>query len=362
MIPDNTHLSNIRYNYFDALRGFAMVLVVFWHVMYFSIGYEGGINVFIHSFYMPVFFFISGFFAYRSFESWDHSRITNILFRKFKVQIAGTSFFIFLFCIFIHHRLPNEGSFINFAEGYWFTLVLFRFFLVYVAIMYICRRAARRNAIFWSVIISLAILCALLNHNFLYIHDYFTDHFPVFITVVVTNFFKTYFPYFALGLFARAHLPRFETFLAKDNVKTIVLCLVLAIWSSAFLFQSPRLFPCPNSLTMIAYPLGFLTLILVIQFFYSIRHIFDRDTRFSKGVRLIGRRTLDIYFLHYFFLPDLHFLKPYVSSGNPVLLQLAVGLPVAMAIVGLALLAGRVIRMSPVLAEWLLGVKRGYKE
>lgn len=357
MSPDNPRLSNTRYNYFDAIRGFTMVVVVLWHVMYFSIGYYEGICMFIFSFFLPIFFFISGFFAYKPFESWDSSRIRTNLFGKFKVQVVGASVFIILFCIFMQHRLPGADSFTGFAEGYWFTLVLFRFFIVYIALVCICRKLPKGNTIFWCVILLLAIACMLVNHNVRNSYVFLTERFPVFITVVTTIFFRTYFPYFALGLLARAQLPLFEKILAGSNVRTLVICLVTAIWVLSFLFPYPYLQTSTHGHTLISYPLGILTVLLVIQFFYSIRHIFDRDTRFSRGVRLIGRRTLDIYFLHYFFLPDLHFLNPYVTSGNPILLQLAVGIPVALAIAGLTLLVGRVIRMSPLLAEWLLGVR-----
>lgn len=46
------NLTNIRYGYFDALRGFAILLVVIHHVVYFSLGVGDGINVFIVSFFM----------------------------------------------------------------------------------------------------------------------------------------------------------------------------------------------------------------------------------------------------------------------------------------------------------------------
>lgn len=334
-----------------------MILVVFWHVMVFSIDSVDGINPFFFSFRMPMFFFISGFFAYKPFELWNNSHIKDILLRKFKVQIIGTLIFISLFCIFICHHLPTIINFTGFSEGYWFTLTLFRLFFVYIAIVYTCRWFSNRETLLWLIIISLAFLCICLNHNFLNSYEFLSYHFPVTINFIITKFFIIYFPYFALGILARAYMPEFERILTMDIMKLIVMCMVIAIWVVSSIVSYPELQPSRLGETLISYPLGILTLTLVIQFFYSIRHIFDGNSKFSKGIRLIGRRTLDIYFLHYFFLPDLHFLKPYLSSGNPVLLQLIIGLPIAMIIVGLTLLVGQVIRMSPVLAEWLLGVK-----
>lgn len=57
-----------RIRYIDALRGFTMLLVVFGHVMMFTFGI-GGYNSVIGSFFltfrMPMFFFISGYIAYK---------------------------------------------------------------------------------------------------------------------------------------------------------------------------------------------------------------------------------------------------------------------------------------------------------
>lgn len=39
-------------------------------------------------------------------------------------------------------------------------------------------------------------------------------------------------------------------------------------------------------------------------------------------------------------------------------MQLTIGLSITLVIVGLALLVGQIIRMSPIMAEWLLGVKK----
>ena len=110
--------------------------------------------------------------------------------------------------------------------------------------------------------------------------------------------------------------------------------------------------------TMLYFVRCILTLTLFIQLFYRYRHNFDKDTPFSRSIKLIGRRTLGIYFIHYFFLPDLQFLKPYFVIGNPDFMQWSAGLLISLIIIGICLLVGLIIRMSPILAEWLLGVRR----
>ena len=64
-----------RVRYIDALRGFTMILVVWAHVML-DMGL-GGYNTVLGSifltFRMPMFFYISGYIAYKSLEKWNFS-------------------------------------------------------------------------------------------------------------------------------------------------------------------------------------------------------------------------------------------------------------------------------------------------
>ena len=72
----------------------------------------------------------------------------------------------------------------------------------------------------------------------------------------------------------------------------------------------------------------------------------------------VGRRTLDIYLLHFFFLPKLLFLTPYLEPTRMMLVQLSLSLIVAALVVGLCLLVSEVIRSSNILAYICFGVKR----
>lgn len=333
-----------------------MVLVVFSHVSY-TFDYPYGINLFFCTFRMPLFFFVSGFFAYKPLYLWDRFRIKDIIFRKIKVQIIGTSVFLTFFLIFMCNEVPDIDNFAN-PNGYWFTYVLFRIFISYITFVFISK-ATHNNRIFWILQLSFAVVCMCVH---LYFHTFITlvpsFLYQVFVYIFTPSFFY-YVPYFTLGLIARANISKFEKILSHDAVKIVVLLSIIAIWSMVSLGYLPIIPPIiGHGQTLLAYPTGILTLILIIQFFYNIKRVFDRDNIFSKAIRFIGRRTLDIYFIHFFFLPDLLFLNPYFTTGNPVVLQLVIGLSVSLIIVGISLFVGQIIRMSPTLAEWLLGVKK----
>ena len=58
---------NNRVAYFDQMKGLAIILVVVGHVTQFAYGLHGtDVNRFLEIFHMPVFFYISGYFAYKT--------------------------------------------------------------------------------------------------------------------------------------------------------------------------------------------------------------------------------------------------------------------------------------------------------
>ena len=77
----------------------------------------------------------------------------------------------------------------------------------------------------------------------------------------------------------------------------------------------------------------------------------------SKPLQYVGTRTLDIYLLHYFFLP--RFLLSYadqLQAFNSSVVELVVILCISLLVLGVTLLASYIIRLSPFLGHYLFGV------
>ena len=77
----------------------------------------------------------------------------------------------------------------------------------------------------------------------------------------------------------------------------------------------------------------------------------------SKPLQYVGTRTLDIYLLHYFFLP--RFLITYaglLQNCNSSAIEFVVILSIALLVLCVTLLASYVIRLSNFLGHYLFGV------
>ena len=118
-----------------------MILVVAYHVAQFSFHETEKTSAalpFLVLMRMPLFFFVSGFLAYKASFSWTIPNALKLTWKKLKVQIVPTLVFMALFVIFRMKgdfwdgvmrllSIPTKG-------GYWFTLVLLQMFIIY----YVC--------------------------------------------------------------------------------------------------------------------------------------------------------------------------------------------------------------------------------
>lgn len=343
--------SNSRIGYIDALRGFTMMLVVFAHVELFCFDIHLGeslIGSIFITFRMPMFFFISGFIAYKALR-WDMIYYLKMLKKKSKVQLIPTLFFFT-----IYHIAFQNGSLITFFTkgpgGFWFTVVLFYMFLLYYSVMLITR-----NSKSWVpdvVLIALGVIGALVYIGGMKFYN--LERFPIF---CLTNLSR-YFEFFVLGILCRKYQGSFVKIISNDNVKAFLLLSFLGIfiisWQETIIRYS--LIHVFN----LEFTLRFLGLFLVFSIFYHYRDFFDTDCRTTKAIRFIGRRTLDIYLIHYFLLPDLLSYKDIllgsVAPKNSVI-ELLIVLFITLLIISMCLLISAIIRSSSILGHYLLGAK-----
>ena len=107
-----------RLAYFDQMKGVAIFSMVVGHVLLFSFGIDHcSLSNSLNLFAMPVFFYVSGYFSYRSLC--NIREFGSYIFRKSSRLLLPWLFATFLYCMY------SGRSFFNiFTEFYWFFYIL----------------------------------------------------------------------------------------------------------------------------------------------------------------------------------------------------------------------------------------------
>ena len=339
-----------RIGYIDALRGMAMILVVYFHIAAYGFGsYEIGYNDIIERFRMPTFFFISGWLFYKAGRIWDRQTITGMIRKKFMVQIIPTVVFMLLYLVMFN--LLDVSSFGSDKKGYWFTVVLFEYFVIYIlAEALLNRRDSATGEIRVFVIMLLLSIAAF------YYAKYYTRYATELgIWKDILGFFSfvkiRHIIFFWFGTFVRKHFDRFIHLTNSRYVTATLIALFTAIIVWPVLLST-------QGIEYIAYLVaGISGTVICFNFFRIHEQHFSQETWYGRGLQLIGRRTLDIYLIHYFVLPY-NLVRPDVwlqYHHNTLFVPLA--LILAFWVILISLLISSLLRVSPLLAKYLCGAK-----
>ena len=343
-----------RIGYIDAMRGFTMILVVFAHVCHFCFGDSRmGYNAIFILFRLPCFFMLSGWL----FEPVSKNAFLTVARHKAMVQLLPTFIFLILLAPppeFFHQLGALKG-------GYWFTFVLFEFFILYMVIVRIGKH--------WTPILAFVITIA----SFFYARYYdslksSSEGFQLlmidmlgFLSVTTWRLFI----FFYIGTWMRRH---FDAFIRWTNKPIVILLISAAFFLIASTSHKDNLW-----FEMFRYYVGGITgMIMIFTLFRllytsSIFHLPSSIIHFPSSIihhpssilKFVGTRTLDIYLLHYFFLPRfLMEYAPQLQAYDSRLLEFVVIMALSLIILVLCLITSYVIRLSPFLGHYLFGVQR----
>lgn len=351
-----------RMEWIDAMRGFTMLLVVAYHV---------SINGFLESpkqsfylssfvlFRMPLFFFISGFFSYSTKVVWSARTLATLTAKKLRIQMLPTVIFFSLMvvvfrpnfwdgCTELLHN-PTKG-------GYWFTYALLLMFVIYYAFAYLeskCKAWLEQRSIGWLPITLFWLF---------WLGFYATWFMPKWFSYPKSEFMQwssfgqviQYFQFFLAGNIVRRYWTQVQRLF--DAKWFIPLLLVVATVSMCDFFRWHTLTfqwaNLPRTLSMYS------LMLLVVIYFRHYAEAFSRETRLGRTLQYIGVRTLDIYLLHFFFVP----VMPFVGRWLPTIehnfaIDVTLSFTGAFIITGLSIIASNILRTSPLLKYYLFGRK-----
>ena len=258
------------------------------------------------------------------------------------VQIVPTFIFLFLLApppLFFHQLGALKG-------GYWFTFVLFEFFILY---MLIVRLGSK-----WRPWVALAVALA----SFVYARYYNSIQMSAtgslalvvnglgFLSVALWRFFL----FFCVGAWMRRH---FDAFIRWTSKPAVILAIAVAFFAIASTPHIDNIW-----FEMFRFYVGGITGMWLVFTCFRLSESWLRKLRLSKPLQYVGTRTLDVYLLHYFFLP--RFLMPYadqLKAFDSQFVEFWVILAISLIVLLLSLLTSYIIRLSPFLGHYLFGVK-----
>ena len=328
-----------RIEYIDAMRGFTMILVIYSHICHFCFGDSLlGFNAVFFLFRLPCFFFISGWL----FETAAYQPFWKVTRHKMMVQLLPTFIFLLLLA-------PPPEFFRQLGAlkgGYWFTFALFEFFILYMLIVRLCRR--------WDFVMALLITLG----SFCYARYYHVIQTSAvgwqaigvkvlgFLSVVVWR----YFLFFYIGAWVRRHFDAFVRWTDKPAVLVLITAVFACVASmphrDILIYEILRLY------------VGGISGMWMIFSIFRLSASWLQRIHLSKPLQYVGTRTLDIYLLHFFFLPL--FLSSYANQLYAIdshILEFIIILCISLLVLAVTLLVSYVIRLNHFLGHYLFGVK-----
>ncbi len=324
-----------RIAYLDALKCLGILIVIDLHIMYYMgfMPYDFLPNQMLYAPVMPLFFFVSGFLAYK--QSMDMKSFLDNIRKKFVFLIIPAV----VFCM--GKDLMNHEFLFRFItesfHGYWFVIVLFECFLVY----YLLTIAVKNEK--WRIVILL--LLSLAGIGMLAVNKDFGP--AIFDLRRLTKFFQ----FFVLGTLAMKYRPKYEWLMNNEMFKAT---FILASFIVLFLLTYDMPTALHHFLRDVA--LRYFTTFAIVSFFFCHESWFLRETRVNSLIGYIGQNTLAIYLIHYFFLPHFRPRPEWFEGLNMVTAHL-VSMLYTVAITVLSLTFIKFLSNSKYIRKYALGKK-----
>lgn len=322
--------SRKRENYIDFLRAVAIICVVMSHVdgLYMNIGsYDTPTALFIYLFNLPLFFFLSGLFAPNGIHKGFVANVT-----KKARQLLVPTIFVAIIAHFMIGYDVTKGY-----GAYWFSICLFVYFLVYFAI----EKVSSNKYIVYGLLFMLSIsgIAALVL-----IHDYSR------FTYIDLNRWSKYFQYFALGVFISKERLMDRIF----GSKCIQILVPVSFFTLFGMVSNGMLHGVVLNLTR-DIVLRYLSVIMIVCWTYQWREKFDVSNTFNKYMNYIGTHTLEIYLLHFFFIPNLNFMHNFMTEEGRMFFDITFSLIVSLVIIAFCLLICTLLERNELYGKYVIG-------
>lgn len=346
-----------RMEWLDAMRGFTMILVVSYHVAQMGFGQSEKISAslpFLVLFRMPLFFFVSGFLAYKSRWIWNIASFCSLTWKKIKVQVLPALVFLCAFLV-LKSKMPFWDGFMKCMAsptkgGYWFTWVLLQMFIIYYVVAWIAQKMKNSNVPIWI----LWAIC-LFGYLTLYLPKEFGKWYKTDF-MMYSSFFETlkFMHFFVMGNLVHRYWDKVQRLFDAKWFFPLIATLAFFCCADIFKWHTMKMEWTNLPKTTAMYTLMF----MVIMFFRHYQDSFTKQTRLGRTLQYIGVRTLDIYLLHFILMPKLPMVGPWLNEYHPnFVLDVTLSVSVALVVIAFCCLVSNILRVSPLFKEYLFGRK-----
>lgn len=407
------------------MRGFTMILVVAYHVALECFNQNMKLSAslpFLVLLRMPLFFFVSGFLAYKADFLWNLPNLGKMLWKKTKIQVFPAVVFLL---VFVFLRCPRGHAWDTLLHdlsvptkgGYWFTWSLLHMFIIYYLASWIqavyygwrARRKAKTSVTavvqpsdeaessaaestaplanpstsasanpsapasvnlstsasvspsapaatnpssFWYWFVLWAVFAAI--YATIYMPSWFHYHehpFYHYSSLIQT---MRYMQFFLLGNIVHRYWDKVQAMMDSKWFYPLLMTVVFITCTEYLRWHNLRLQWTNLPRTMTMYGLVMLT---VTCFRYYADHLTEEHLA-GRWLQFIGKRTLDIYLLHFILMPRLPELGKWLNAHQPnFLLDFLISLAFAVVIIAACLLISNVLRVSPFFKLYFFGRK-----
>lgn len=340
-----------RFDYIDALRGLAILFIVFGHIPMYC--YHTGDNFTSYRnltslVQLPIFFFVSGFVFKIKNMSITRGGGKFIL-NKIRQLIIPAVIIGYIYLTLNNSNNPISYIYDKFKGGYWFTFTLFELIIIQYIWELFTEKIHIRNNKKKYFILSLCLAVILYIFSLPIISTKLGN-----INNIIGMPMLRYYLYFLIGNLVRNNLD----FIVQWKYRNHLTAFIIVGFFMLFIANqiSPQLSGILFHINLVT--LETTSLLMIFMIFYKYRLYFSSNHRFAHILTFLGKRTLDIYLLHYFFLPkDLRLFGNYFTMHPATILETLFSGIITLLVIGGCLFISELLRCNPTVSKYLLGTK-----
>ncbi|MCM1336449.1 MAG: acyltransferase [Candidatus Amulumruptor caecigallinarius] len=285
----------VREEWIDCLRGLTMLLVVMAHFEV-ECGRWMAFSKWMSMIRMPMFVFISGYFAYSARIVPDVRQLVKSQWlHRLKLIIWPSALMFLLYApcfMHVYSYTPKDVLLTGSMLGYWYTFGIFEMFVLCTPLVCLVN-SGRRGRVTGTVILLLLSVVAVYVHRLMENPEVLLNKYTL---LLLLNSVSGYLPFFIAGMLVHAYRERvwrlFPRLWVPAAVALTLFVLLNLHYPESFVFISDFTWTMPLFVVMT---------VCVFVALSGCKGVLNGGNRAGRVLSIIGRNTLPIYLFHFFF-------------------------------------------------------------